>query len=544
MGVSTAGLIERHEFERALHAAKYYKDEQEGDGVHASCCKCGSGDDEPGNEILLCDGARCPEAWHLHCLNPPLDAVPVGAWYCPNCRGHSADQSISLMSLASIKAELTAVLGAPPTGLLEKHEYITALVAARRRTMPAGSGASGGAASPRATGTPQRRAFGSPPGGGGASSVGSPSSRGSRGGGVGLDATLAALHQMDRAQKERDATTAAAEARERAAREAREAEQAEERAAAEAKAAKEKAAAEAKAAKEKAAAEAKAAKEKAAAEAKAEKEKAAKEKAAAEKAAAEKAAQEAKASKAAPKKTAREPAAAPPAKRSKPNGAPSPDARGSGRKTPRDATTLSTADLEAAARAVLASSDLSSLTGRSARAGVEVHLGLAVGTLDGDRKKDVKAIIDRVVDELDRGGDGDAAGGDGGAAGGDGGAAPTTVGASSSSGVTEAAEPALPSHVDVKIEGLDGQVHSIMLKRKYVASVEMLCRTLAKALPAAGVAATAVPPLEKFRLMKMKMSLDADGAQRVKVDPTDQAAYSRAVCEAHALFAWNPKKKE
>ena len=62
-----------------------------------------------------------------------------------------------------------------------------------------------------------------------------------------------------------------------------------------------------------------------------------------------------------------------------------------------DATTLSTADLEAAARAVLASADLSSITGRSARAGVEAHLGLAAGALTGDRKKELKAIIDQVI---------------------------------------------------------------------------------------------------------------------------------------------------
>lgn len=34
-------------------------------------------------ELICCD--TCPAAYHLRCLNPPLDRVPVGAWRCPLC---------------------------------------------------------------------------------------------------------------------------------------------------------------------------------------------------------------------------------------------------------------------------------------------------------------------------------------------------------------------------------------------------------------------------------------------------------------------------
>ena len=36
-----------------------------------------------GGEIILCDG--CPRAFHLVCLEPPLDKPPEGWWPCPVC---------------------------------------------------------------------------------------------------------------------------------------------------------------------------------------------------------------------------------------------------------------------------------------------------------------------------------------------------------------------------------------------------------------------------------------------------------------------------
>ena len=54
-------------------------------GVHTSCVACGSGEDEVGNEIVLCDTKACTAAWHLSCLPEPLLSVPDGDWHCPDC---------------------------------------------------------------------------------------------------------------------------------------------------------------------------------------------------------------------------------------------------------------------------------------------------------------------------------------------------------------------------------------------------------------------------------------------------------------------------
>ena len=49
-----------------------------------ACASCGSIEDEPGsNDILLCDA--CDTGYHMHCLVPPLEAVPAGDWFCARC---------------------------------------------------------------------------------------------------------------------------------------------------------------------------------------------------------------------------------------------------------------------------------------------------------------------------------------------------------------------------------------------------------------------------------------------------------------------------
>lgn len=36
-----------------------------------------------GGDLLVCD--TCPHAFHLSCLNPPLDGIPEGDWFCLDC---------------------------------------------------------------------------------------------------------------------------------------------------------------------------------------------------------------------------------------------------------------------------------------------------------------------------------------------------------------------------------------------------------------------------------------------------------------------------
>ena len=59
--------------------------EDEAEAVEATACAtCGSTEDAPGsNDILLCDA--CDAGYHMRCLQPPLEAVPEGDWFCAQC---------------------------------------------------------------------------------------------------------------------------------------------------------------------------------------------------------------------------------------------------------------------------------------------------------------------------------------------------------------------------------------------------------------------------------------------------------------------------
>lgn len=45
------------------------------------CEVCGRSDRE--DRLLLCDD--CDDGYHLECLEPPLETVPIADWYCSSC---------------------------------------------------------------------------------------------------------------------------------------------------------------------------------------------------------------------------------------------------------------------------------------------------------------------------------------------------------------------------------------------------------------------------------------------------------------------------
>ena len=53
------------------------------------CAVCGGGEDEKGNDIMLCENrftnAHCSHGCHLKCHDPPLLAIPRRGWFCPVC---------------------------------------------------------------------------------------------------------------------------------------------------------------------------------------------------------------------------------------------------------------------------------------------------------------------------------------------------------------------------------------------------------------------------------------------------------------------------
>ena len=55
------------------------EDGVDSEGEHADFCTvC-----KDGGELLCCD--ICPLAYHLGCLQPPMEAIPHGEWHCPRC---------------------------------------------------------------------------------------------------------------------------------------------------------------------------------------------------------------------------------------------------------------------------------------------------------------------------------------------------------------------------------------------------------------------------------------------------------------------------
>ncbi|XP_046402688.1 bromodomain adjacent to zinc finger domain protein 1A isoform X2 [Ischnura elegans] len=50
--------------------------------LYARCRICRKQGD--GEKMLLCDG--CNKGYHLYCLKPRLNAIPLGDWFCPACR--------------------------------------------------------------------------------------------------------------------------------------------------------------------------------------------------------------------------------------------------------------------------------------------------------------------------------------------------------------------------------------------------------------------------------------------------------------------------
>jgi len=76
-----------------------------------ACATCGSTEDAPGsNDILLCDA--CDAGYHMRCLQPPLEAVPEGDWFCPRCARDVAWRAGAARRAAHRRADGRAAEGA------------------------------------------------------------------------------------------------------------------------------------------------------------------------------------------------------------------------------------------------------------------------------------------------------------------------------------------------------------------------------------------------------------------------------------------------
>lgn len=117
------------------------------------CEVCGSGKDA--DAMLLCDG--CVEGYHMHCLTPPLTAIPDGDWFCVTCEKLDARKKVlseaEAVRVARRWYDNESDFGAVPGGMGYRMKVVKAfrnsarVWSLRYKTVPT----SGGALSPPST---------------------------------------------------------------------------------------------------------------------------------------------------------------------------------------------------------------------------------------------------------------------------------------------------------------------------------------------------------------------------------------------------------
>ncbi|EGZ05812.1 hypothetical protein PHYSODRAFT_551242 [Phytophthora sojae] len=58
--------------------------ERKEEAVDLPCERCNRVDDHY-SLLILCDGKNCKREYHMNCLSPPLESIPPGDWFCPDC---------------------------------------------------------------------------------------------------------------------------------------------------------------------------------------------------------------------------------------------------------------------------------------------------------------------------------------------------------------------------------------------------------------------------------------------------------------------------
>ncbi|XP_056383099.1 PHD and RING finger domain-containing protein 1 isoform X2 [Hyla sarda] len=92
-----------------------------------NCEVCGRSDRE--DRLLLCDG--CDAGYHMECLTPPLNAVPVDEWFCPECAAANQpdDDAVSEEEVTSLLADVV-----PTTSRLRTNVIRTRAIARTRQS--------------------------------------------------------------------------------------------------------------------------------------------------------------------------------------------------------------------------------------------------------------------------------------------------------------------------------------------------------------------------------------------------------------------------
>ena len=91
--------------------------EQQLPADYGICKKCHLNEGDP----LLCD--RCDDAYHLACLDPPLDAVPEGDWFCEPCKAEMREEEEAKRKAQTHKEQEDEDYQQPEAGAQEDGGY-------------------------------------------------------------------------------------------------------------------------------------------------------------------------------------------------------------------------------------------------------------------------------------------------------------------------------------------------------------------------------------------------------------------------------------
>ncbi|KAG9475593.1 PHD and RING finger domain-containing protein 1 isoform X2 [Eleutherodactylus coqui] len=92
-----------------------------------NCEVCGRSDRE--DRLLLCDG--CDAGYHMECLTPPLNAIPVDEWFCPECAATNQpdEDAVSEEEVENLLADVV-----PTTSRLRTNVVRTRAIARTRQS--------------------------------------------------------------------------------------------------------------------------------------------------------------------------------------------------------------------------------------------------------------------------------------------------------------------------------------------------------------------------------------------------------------------------
>ncbi len=110
-------------------------------------------------DLLLCDGHACEQAYHTHCLDPPLTDVPAGKWLCPAC----APAATSADMLDDVPGDADEAAGGAPARMPRRRSAPVIVISDSDSGAEEPRGAARGAASGKALRAPvRRRCLGTP----------------------------------------------------------------------------------------------------------------------------------------------------------------------------------------------------------------------------------------------------------------------------------------------------------------------------------------------------------------------------------------------